>query len=188
MFAASGIQLPLLFLTVKNDIAEKAMILINGSGKNKNEGLNLARKKYFEDLIDGEHLICQPIVITKEAILSFAKEFDPQPFHTNEKFAEESMFKGLIASSLHTLSACTRVVVEAFDNILILSGVGMNEVKMFNPVRPGDILSIEAWWTDLKRSKTKTDRGFATIKCKVFNQKNQAVIEYGYRYLIACKN
>ncbi len=47
--------------------------------------------------------------------------------------------------------------------------------------------SPKAWWTDLKRSRSKPDRGFAAIRCKVINQKGEPVIEYGYRYMIACR-
>ena len=146
------------------------------------------KKKYFDELIDGEQLHCKPVVMTREAIIDFGKRFDPQLFHIDEDAASESIFGGLIASSLHTLSACTRVVVEAQGDIAILSGVGMHEVKMFNPVRPGDVLSVTAWWTELKRSRSKPDRGFASIRCKVANQHKEPVIEYGYRYLIACRN
>ncbi len=142
-------------------------------------------KRYFEDIFDGECLHCQTVKITKEAILSFGKEFDPQPFHISEQKGKESMFNGLIASSLHTLSACTRVVVDALADVIILSGVGMDEVKMMNPVRPGDILTVNAWWTNLKQSKSKPDFGFGTVRCQVMNQKDQPVIEYGYQYLIA---
>jgi acyl dehydratase len=125
--------------------------------------------------------------MTREAIIDFAKNFDPQPFHIDENAARESIFGGLVASSLHTISACTRAVVDAQGDVTIISGVGMHEVNMFNPVRPGDILSVKAWWTDLKRSRSKPDRGFAAIKCKVTNQRKEPVIEYGYRYLLACK-
>jgi acyl dehydratase len=145
-------------------------------------------RRYFDELRDGEYLNCQPVLITREAIIEFAKKFDPQPFHIDENTASESLFGGLIASSLHTISACTRVVVEAQANVAILSGVGMHEVNIFNPVRPGDVLSVDAWWTDLQRSRSKPDRGFASIKCKVANQRKEPVIEYGYRYLIACEN
>ena len=145
-------------------------------------------RRYFDDLRDGEKLHCRPVVMTREAIIDFAKQFDPQPFHTDETAARASLFGGLIASSLHTLSACTRVVVEAQGNIAILSGVGMHEVKMFNPVRPGDVLLVSAWWSDLKRSRSKPDRGFASIKCKVANQRDEPIIEYGYRYMLACRN
>ena len=145
-------------------------------------------RRYFDELRDGEYLHCQPVLITREAIIEFAKKFDPQPFHIDENTASESIFGGLIASSLHTISACTRVVVEAQANVAILSGVAMHEVNIFNPVRPGDVLSVDAWWTDLQRSRSKPDRGFASIKCKVANQRKEPVIEYGYRYLIACES
>ena len=143
-------------------------------------------KRYFEDLIEGEKLDCNNIIFSRKNIINFAKQFDPQPFHTNEDAAEKSIFRGLIASSLHILAACTRVVVEAQGNLSILSGVGMHEVKMFNPVRPGDVLHVDARWCELKRSRNKPDKAFASIKCKVSNQKGEAVIEYGYRYLLAC--
>lgn len=149
------------------------------------------RKRYFDDLKDGEHLHCEPVVMTREAIIDFGKKFDPQLFHIDEKAARESLFGGLVASSLHTLSACTRVVVEAQGNVAILSGVGMHAVKMFNlfnPVRPDDVFSVNAWWAELQRSRSRPDRGFASIKCKVANQRKEPVIEYGYRYLIACQN
>ncbi len=144
-------------------------------------------KRYFDDLVDGEHLNCHHVVLSREAIIKFAQQFDPQPFHIDEDAARASIFGGLIASSLHTLSACTRVVVEAQGDVAILSGVGMDEVKMFNPVRPGDALSVEAWWTDLKRSRSKPHLGFAAIKCRVSNQKGEPIIEYGYRYMLACR-
>jgi acyl dehydratase len=144
-------------------------------------------KKYFEDLNEGEHLHCNPVVMTRDAIIRFAQEFDPQPFHIDEQTAAQSFFGGLIASSLHTLSACTRVVVEAQGDVAVISGVGMDKVKMYNPVRPGDILTVKAWWGNLKRSGKKPDRGFAAIHCRVFNQKGQIIIEYGYRYMISCR-
>jgi len=152
------------------------------------EAMSHMKKTYFDELKEGEPLHCRPVVITKEAMIRFGKEFDPQPFHVDEKAASESLFGGLVASSLHTLSACTRVVVEALGNVAILSGVGMHEAKMFNPVRPGDVLSVNATWTELNRSRSKPDRGFASIKCVVTNQRKEAVMEYGYRYLIACRD
>src|SRR3989337_1472058 len=106
---------------------------------------------------------------------NFAKRYDPQPFHIDGAIANASIFGGLTASSLHTLAACTRVVVEAQGDLAILSGLGIDEVKLFNPVRPGDVLSVEACWSDLKRSRSKPDRGIAGLKCKVSNQRGEPV-------------
>ena len=141
--------------------------------------------RYFEDLVEGASLDCQPVKMTRAAIVAFAKQFDPQRFHTDEDAARKSIFGGLVASSLYTLAACTRVVVEAQGNIAVLSGVGMHAVRMFNPVRPGDLLCVKARWTELQRSASKPDRGFASIRCEVANQRKEPIVTYGYRYLIA---
>ena len=144
-------------------------------------------RRYFEDLREREPLYCQPVSFSRDSIIDFAEKYDPQPFHIDEESADKSIFNGLIASSLHTLSACTRVVVEAQGNVAILSGVGIDEIKMFNPVRPDDVLTVKARWADLRQSQSKKDRGFASIKCEVFNQEGLPVMKYGYRYILACK-
>lgn len=64
----------------------------------------------------------------------------------------------------------------------------MEEAKMFDPVRPGDVLTVKAWWSEIRKSQSKPDRGFASIKCEVFNQDGQPIIQYGYQYLLACKS
>ncbi len=140
---------------------------------------------YFEDLKAGEPLNCRPVAFSREGIISFATQFDPQPFHLDEAVARNSIFEGLVASALHTLSACTKAVVEAQGAVAILSGVGMHAVRMYNPVRPGDILDVNARWAELRRSRSKPDRGFASILCDVANQSGQPVMTYGYRYLVA---
>ena len=142
---------------------------------------------YFDDLAEGQPLNCRPVVLTKDEIIAFAKAFDPQPFHIDEAAAKQSIFNGLVASSLHTLSACTRAVVEAQGKLAVLSGVGVHEVHMYHPVRPGDTLLVKAFWTRLERSKSRPDRGAASIMCQVFNQKHEKVITHGYRYILACR-
>src|SRR3972149_8859937 len=112
-------------------------------------------KTYFEDLRDGEILPCRPFSLDRSEIIEFGKKYDPLPFHIEEEAARASLFGGLIASSLHPLSACPRVVVEAQGDIAILSGLGIDEVRCFHPVRPGDLLSVKAHWSDLKRSRSK---------------------------------
>jgi acyl dehydratase len=78
-------------------------------------------------------------------------------------------------------------VVEGQGDLAIMSGLGIDEVKVFNPVRTGDVLSVEAYWTNLKRSRSKPDRGTASLKCKVSNQRGEPVVEYGYKYMVTCR-
>ncbi len=78
--------------------------------------------------------------------------------------------------------------MEAQGDVAILSGLGIDEVKVHNPVRAGDVLTVDARWSGLRRSRSKPDRGIAGIRCAVSNQKGEAVIDYGYRYLVACRD
>jgi acyl dehydratase len=142
---------------------------------------------YWEDLREGETFTCAPVAFDREGILEFGKRYDPWPFHADEAAASRSIFRGLIASALQTLSCCTSAVVEANRDVALLSGLGIDEVRALLPVRPGDVLTVEARWTDLRRSRSSPDRGIAGLACRVTNQRGETVMEYGYRYLVACR-
>jgi len=143
--------------------------------------------RYWDDLSEGEQLDCQTITFTLPEIVEFAIKYDPQPFHIDEQAAVASRFGGIIASSLQTLSACTRVIVDAQGDMAILSGLGIEAVQLPNPVRPKDVLTVETRWRDLRRSSSKPDRGMATAHFKAVNQKGETVIESGFKYMIACR-
>ncbi len=144
-------------------------------------------KRYWEDLSEGELLHCRPLSFTLDEIIEFAAKYDPLPFHVDVAAASTSLFGGIIASSLQTLSACTRVVVDAQGDLAIVSGLGLDEIKVPNPVRPNDLLSVEARWTGLRRSRSKPEQGIAGICCKTINQRGETVMEFGYWYLVACR-
>ena len=144
--------------------------------------------RYWDDIVEGEPLDCSAIVLNLPEIKEFAVKYDPQLFHIDEQAAAESRFGGIIASSLQTLSACTRVLVDAQGDMAILSGLGIEEVQLPNPVRPDDVLTVEACWADLRRSRSKPDRGMATARFKAVNQNGETVIASGFRYMIACRS
>src|SRR5258708_11302257 len=67
---------------------------------------------YLEDFTPGTVFELGSIEMTRERILSFAREFDPQPFHTDEEAAKGSIYGGLIASGWHTCAAFMRLFVD----------------------------------------------------------------------------
>jgi len=144
-------------------------------------------KRYWDDLTEGERFTCGPLAFDREGIIAFGKKYDPLPFHADEDAARQSIFGDVIASALHTMSGGTRVVVEAHGDLAILSGLSVDDVRTPLPVRPGDVLTVEARWEGLRRSRSKPDRGIAGLRCTIRNQRGETVMEYGYRYLIACR-
>jgi acyl dehydratase len=100
--------------------------------------------EYFEDLEVGDTREFGSYEVTKEEILEFAEQYDPQPFHVDGEQAEQSMFGGLIASGWHTGAMTMRMLV---DNVMSESkatgAVGLDDLRWSQPVRPGDTLSVE---------------------------------------------
>jgi acyl dehydratase len=57
---------------------------------------------YFEEAEVGNKRTAGPYLVSKNEIIEFAKKYDPQPFHIDEKAAASSVFAGLTASGAHT--------------------------------------------------------------------------------------
>lgn len=101
--------------------------------------------QYFEDMTEGDVREFGEYTMTREEILEFANQYDPQPFHTDEEAAKESQFGGLIASGWHTASACMRMLVDNHLSESASAGArGIRELKWIRPVRPGDTLTCES--------------------------------------------
>src|SRR5699024_10731141 len=96
-----------------------------------------------EDIEVGEtHTFGERDVIRAE-ILEFAERYDPQPFHTDESAASDSLFGGLIASGWHTAAMTMELLVtNVFADSAATGALGVDELRWPNPVRPGDVLSV----------------------------------------------
>ena len=65
--------------------------------------------RYFEDFKVGDRFVSAAHTMTEAAIIDFARQWDPQPFHVDPEFARGWTYGGLIASGLHTMSATLRL-------------------------------------------------------------------------------
>ena len=113
--------------------------------------------RYFEDIEVGDVHEFGSYEVTREELLTFAEQYDPQPFHVDEEAAEESMFGGLIASGWHTASICMRLLVDNYLSESASAGArGIRELQWIRPVRPGDTLScrLEVLETEAANERT----------------------------------
>ena len=132
-------------------------------------------KVWFEDLRVGQRYAAGPLRVEREEARELARRYDPQPYHTDEIAARDSVFKGLAISGWHTAAYAMRLVVEArpFGATPIL-GLGVDELRWLLPVRPGDELRLEGELLELVPSHSKP-QGIARVRYTLFNQRNEAV-------------
>jgi len=99
---------------------------------------------YFEDLAVGDTDSFGSHTVTREEIVGFAEQYDPQPFHVDPEAASESPFGGLIASGWHTASLTMGLLVEEFLSTAATHGaLGVDSLRWRSPVRPGQTLTVE---------------------------------------------
>src|ERR1700736_727957 len=132
----------------------------------------------FEDFKPGHFGQFGPRRVTREEILAFAAEFDPQPMHLDEEAAMRSMLKGLSGSGWHLCSIMMRMMFDGFiGRTASLGSPGVNEVRWIAPLRPGDDLMLDADIVEARLSRSRPDTGIVTFKCAVRNASGRALCE-----------
>ena len=138
-----------------------------------NEG-NVSEILHFEDFHVGQTFSFGAYEVTKEEIVEFASQFDPQPHHLDEEAGKKTILGGLSASGWHVCSMVMRMMV---DNLVVRmanrGGVGAREGRWMKPVRPGDVLRLEVEVAELTEPKSLPGVGFVTFDARVFNQREQ---------------
>jgi acyl dehydratase len=130
---------------------------------------------YFEDLQVGQRFTSGVHLLDEAQIKAFAKQFDPQPFHLDAEAAKGSLFGGLVASGWHTAAITMRLMVQSGLPIAGgLIGAGA-EIAWPRPTRPGSTLHVESEVLELKPSKSRADRGMATVRNETRNQNGEVV-------------
>jgi acyl dehydratase len=128
-------------------------------------------KLFWEDFTKDGVAEYGPRLVTREEIVAFAAEFDPQPFHLDEDAARASMFGALAASGWHSCSLLMRIIADGFMvNSSSMGSPGVEEVKWLVPVRPGDRLTVRATVLETRASRTRPEMGLVNFLFEMFNQ------------------
>jgi acyl dehydratase len=133
--------------------------------------------RYFEDFRPGEVVELGSRTLDAAAIVAFAREYDPQPFHTDPEAARSSIYGGLIASGWQTVGIYMRLLVEGcLKDTVSLGSAGVDEIRWLVPVRPGDTLSARFTVLEARPSRSRPDRGTIVSRGEVTNQKGEVVM------------
>src|SRR5207244_1142505 len=132
-------------------------------------------QRYFEDLKVGDRFRSGTYKVTEEQIVSFAREFDPQPFHLDPAVARQTMFKGLIASGWHTAAITMRLFVQTLNFAEGAIGLGIDKLRWPNVVRPGDVLTVETKIVHSRPSRSRPNYGIIRLRNVTTNQRGETV-------------
>ncbi|MBN9014897.1 MAG: MaoC family dehydratase [Rhizobiales bacterium] len=132
----------------------------------------------FEDFPPGHFGTFGPRHVTREEILAFAAEFDPQPMHLDEEAASKSMLRGLSGSGWHLGSLMMRMLFDGFiGRTASLGSPGVDELRWLSPLRPGDDLTLDVEVKDARVSRSRPDLGIVTFRTQVRNAAGQVLLE-----------
>ncbi len=147
------------------------------------------KERYFEDYVVGETAEFGDYLITQEEIVSFAKAYDPQAFHTDPAAAKESSFGGLAASGWMTGAVVMRMMCDHFIPAASAMGSpGLDQLRWPRPVRPGDRLRVRVTVLEARRSQSKPDRGVLLLRQEAINQDDKIVMLIEARAMYRCRN
>jgi acyl dehydratase len=150
---------------------------------------------YFEDAEIGEERLLGSHAFTREAIVAFARQYDPQRFHVDEEAARDSIFGGLCASGWHVAAAAMRCIVDyraralaeraARGEATAPLGVspGLENLRWPNPTRPGDVVTFYSRVLD-KRETKRPQWGLVFMRTWGVNQDGREAITMENRAFI----
>jgi len=132
----------------------------------------------FEDLCVGEVRRSRDKTVTREEVLAFARDYDPQWFHADPELAKQSVFGDVIASGIHVLAMWRQLDHEINSDIDHVCGVGWDELRLKQAVRPGDTIHVTSEIVALTPSKTRDDRGTALTRYAVVGQDGAEMVTF----------
>jgi acyl dehydratase len=117
-------------------------------------------KLYWEDFQPGTVTIYGPRLVTREEIVGFAAEFDPQPMHLDETAAAGTMLGGLGASGWQSACLIMRMICDGFLlDSASMGAPGVEELRWLKPLRPGTQVHLRSTVTDVRSSKSRPAMG-----------------------------
>lgn len=127
--------------------------------------------RYLDDFRPGETFESPSFSVTEDAIVRFAREFDPQPMHLDRAAAAGAAFGRLVASGWHTAALTMRLVTQAgLDLSGGIVGGGAEELRWPQPLLPGDVIHVRITILDVRGSRSKPDRGVVRARIETLRE------------------
>ena len=131
---------------------------------------------YYEDVIADDRVSLGDYLITKDAILDFANQWDPMIFHTDEEGAKKTPHGGLIAPGTLLLAVRIRLLHDGGINRKVLASLGFENVRFVKPAYVGDRLTLKIKFQKKRLSKSRPKYGLVNYYMELVNQMEEPVL------------
>lgn len=141
---------------------------------------------FWDDIDVGQVFELGPKTVERDEIVSFARQYDPQPFHVDEQAAGRSIYGGIIASGWQTAAIAQRMLVDGFlRRAASLGSPGVESLRWRKPVRPGDRLTLRLRVVAKSPSSKHDDWGSIDVDHTITNGTGETVMTYRARVMLA---
>lgn len=135
----------------------------------------------FEDYAVGQIIEGGPVTVTRDDLVAFAREFDPQPFHLDEDAAKRTFVGTLIGSGWQTAAFGMRMLYDhGFRGTSSMGSPGITQLRWLAPVLPGDTLAMRLTVEETRASASKPDRGFVRFVMSLANGRGETVMTQAF--------
>ena len=144
--------------------------------------------KYLEDFSVGQVLKFKAAGLSAAQIKEFAEEWDPQQLHLDEEYAS-TIHGSLIASGFQTMMIVFQPVMrELMPDVANIGGMGFNNLRWLQPLRPNEDLDVQLVIDSLTPSRSKPDRGVLQYTLEARNPAGDVIFRTEVPVMIKRKN
>jgi len=140
--------------------------------------------RYFEDFEIGEVRQLGSYRVSREEIIDFARQFDPQPFHIDDEAAKSSIFGELTASSCHTFALMSLIHARCGEDTALVANLGAESLRFPAPLKPGDEVALTSECVGRRVSRSRPGIGIITTQSALTNQQGETVMEMRTVYMV----
>lgn len=136
----------------------------------------MSTKLHFEDFEPGAVVLYGPRLVTREEIIAFASEFDPQPMHLDEEAARATPLGGLGASGWHGCCLLMRMIADGFVlNSSSMGAPGVEEVRWLKPLRPDTTVRVRKTVLETRPSRSRPEMGLVKFMFEMIDEQDQVI-------------
>ena len=152
---------------------------------------------YFDEIEPGMRMEFGSYHFTRESMVDYARQFDPQPFHVDDAAAARGPFGKLAASGWHTAAGWMKCYVathqveeakrRAEGKSVAHAGPspGFTDLKWLKPVFAGDTIGYGCTITGKREMASRPEWGLVFSLNESFNQNGEMVFSFEGKVLVA---